>query len=141
MDYAPCSVSVFGLFAISEFDCMRSCALFAQAAITCQVRVAAARQLPSPASTAAGGQHRPAPLLLLEMELIKVLRWGSRMRCTAAGEVLLGPEPLMAAGGVPTEGPCVIARLDGATLKTKVLWSTHHVSTSRPMRLNREFRN
>ena len=62
------------------------------------------------------------------------------MRCTAAGEVLFGPEPLIAAGGVPTEGLCVIARLDGATLKTVVLWSKHHVSTSGPMRLNHEFR-
>ena len=62
------------------------------------------------------------------------------MRCTAAGEVLFGPEPLIAAGGVPTEDLCVIARLDGATLKTMVLWSKHHVSTSGPMRLNHEFR-
>ena len=43
------------------------------------------------------------------------------MRCTAAGEVLLGPEPLIAAGGVPAEGPCVIARLDGAILKDRGL--------------------
>ena len=43
------------------------------------------------------------------------------MRCTAAGEVLLGPEPLIAAGGVPAEGLCVIARLDGAVFKDRGL--------------------
>ena len=73
MDYAPCNISAFGLFAISEFNCMRSHALFAQAAIICQVCVAAARESPSAASTAAGGLPSPAPLLLLVMELIKVL--------------------------------------------------------------------
>ena len=72
-DYAPCSISAFGLFAISEFNCMRSCALFAQAAISCQVCVAAARKSSSAASTAAGDPLAPAPLLLLVMELIKVL--------------------------------------------------------------------
>ena len=61
------------------------------------------------------------------------------MRCTAADEVLLGPEPLIAAGGVPAEGPCVIARLDGAVSKTAILWSKHQVSISGPMRLNHEF--
>ena len=74
MDYAPCSISVSGLFAISEFNCMRSCALFAQAAIACQVCVAAARQSLSAASMAAGDLHPPAPLLLLVMVLIKVPR-------------------------------------------------------------------
>ena len=73
MGYAPCSISAFGLFAISEFNCMRSRALFAQAAIICQVRVAAARESSSAASTAAGDLLSPAPLLLLVMELIKVL--------------------------------------------------------------------
>ena len=73
MDYAPCSISASGLVAIPEFNCMRGCALFAQAAMTRQVRVVTARQLPSPASTAAGGQHHPAPLLLLAMEPIKML--------------------------------------------------------------------
>ena len=63
------------------------------------------------------------------------------MRCTAAGEVLLGPEPLIAAGDIPAEGLCVIARLDGATLKTKILWSKHHVSTSRSKHLYHEFKN
>ena len=63
------------------------------------------------------------------------------MRCTAAGEVLLGPEPLTAAGGILTEGLRVIPRLDGANLKTRVSWSKHHVSTSGPKRLNHEFRN
>ena len=73
MDYAPCSISAFGVFAISEFNCMRSRALFAQAAITCQVCVAAARKSSSAASMAAGDLLTPAPLLLLVMELIKVL--------------------------------------------------------------------
>ena len=74
MDYAPCSISAFGLFAISEFNCMRSCALFAQAAITCQVCVAAARKSSSAASMAAGDLLPPAPLLLLVMELIQMPR-------------------------------------------------------------------
>ena len=73
MDYAPCGISVFGLFAVSEFNCMRSCALFAQAAITCQACVAAARKSSSAASMAAGDLLTPAPLLLLVVELIKVL--------------------------------------------------------------------
>ena len=72
-DYAPCSISAFGLFAVSEFNCMRSRALFAQAAIICQVCVAAARESSSAASTAAGDLSSPAPLLQLVMELIKVL--------------------------------------------------------------------
>ena len=53
---------------------MRSCALFAQAAITCQVCVAAARKLSSAASMAAGDLLPPAPLLLLVMELIQMPR-------------------------------------------------------------------
>ena len=69
MDYAPCRISLSGLFAISEFIGMRGCALFAQAAITCQVCVATARQSPSAASMAAGDLHPPAPLLLLVMEV------------------------------------------------------------------------
>ena len=72
-DYAPCHISMLRLFATPEFNCVRGCALFAQAAMTRQVRVVTARQLPSPASTAAGGQHHPAPLLLLAMEPIKML--------------------------------------------------------------------
>ena len=67
MDYAPCHIQLSGLFAISEFICMRGCALFAQATITCQVCVATA-------SMAAGDLHPPAPLLLLVMELIQVPR-------------------------------------------------------------------
>ena len=72
-DYAPCSISAFGLFAISEFNSMRSCALIAQAAITCQVCFAAARKSSLAASMVAGDLLTPAPLLLLVMELIKVL--------------------------------------------------------------------
>ena len=74
MDYAPCSISAFGLFAISEFNCMRSCALFAQAAITCQVCAAAARKSSSAASMAAGDLLSSAPLLLLVTELIQMPR-------------------------------------------------------------------
>ena len=70
-DYAPCSISASGLFAISEFNCMRSCALFAQAAITCQVCVAAARKSSSAASMAAGDLLPPAPLRLV-MDLIQM---------------------------------------------------------------------
>ena len=36
---------------------------------------------------------------------------------TAAGEVLLGPEPPSAAGGIPGGGLRTIARLDGADLR------------------------
>ena len=36
---------------------------------------------------------------------------------TAAGEVLLGPEPPNAAGGIPANGLRMIARLDGAVLR------------------------
>ena len=74
MDYALCSISAFGLFAISEFNCMRSCAPFAQAAITCQACVAAARKSSSAASMAAGDLLPSAPLLLLATELIQMPR-------------------------------------------------------------------
>ena len=52
---------------------MRGCALFAQAAITCQVYAATARQSLSAASMAAGDPHPPVPLPQLVKELIKVL--------------------------------------------------------------------
>ena len=43
------------------------------------------------------------------------------MRYTAAGDVLLRPVPLNAAGGVPAAGLRVIARLDGAIFKDQGL--------------------
>ena len=41
---------------------------------------------------------------------------------TAAGGVLLGPEPPNAAGGIPGGGLQMIARLDGAVLRPNLLF-------------------
>ena len=66
---------VFLRLGYSPFQNSTACAAvrFAQAAITCQVCVAAARKSSLAASMAAGDLLTPAPLLLLVMELIKVL--------------------------------------------------------------------
>ena len=43
------------------------------------------------------------------------------MRCTAAGDVLLGPEPPSAAGGIPGGYLQMIPRLDGADLSPRFI--------------------